>query len=356
MNFALLYDYDTLYCYIFSSKNVNRENLNIQSKINFRLEKTYMNKRKNLWWVLIPSCLIIFTLMWQGFNKSSEKGLKIGIIQFVEHEALDASRNGFVSYLKEYGFKGKIDYKNAQGDQANCTLIANQFVSQDYDLVLAIATPAAQSVAAVTSEIPILVTAVTNPEDAGLVKSNQTPGTNVTGTSDLAPIAKQISLIKKLKPEAQKVGILFSSNEANSKYQAEIATRESEEIGLKPHLFTFSQMTEIQQVVESMLGKVDAIYTPTDNMVASNMELISKTALQNGLPVICGEVNLISKGATGTFGMDYFELGKLTAKQAIKILDGKGKPESMPIEYLQNAKLSLNKEIIKKLNLEEILL
>lgn len=315
-----------------------------------------MNKHKKFWWLLIPSCLIIFTLMWQGFNKTSEKTLKIGIIQFVEHEALDACKNGFIDGLKESGFRGKIDYKSAQGDQANCTLIANQFVGEGCDLILAIATPAAQSVAAVTSKIPILVTAVTNPEDAGLVKSNENPGANVTGTSDLAPIAKQIGLIKKLKPKAKTVGILFSSNEANSKYQAEIAAREAKRIDLNPKIFTFSQMTEVQQVVESMLGKVDAIYTPTDNMVASSMELISRTALRGGIPVICGEVNLVSKGATGTFGMDYFELGKLTAEQAIKILEGKNRPENMPVEYLKNVKLLINAEAIKKLNLEGELL
>ena len=313
-----------------------------------------MNKHKKNWWLLTILCLIIFTLMWQSFNKNGDKVIKIGIIQFVEHEALDASRNGFIDGLKENGFKCEIDYKNAQGDQANCNLIVNQFAANNYDLILAIATPAAQSAAAATSKTPILVTAVTNPEDAGLVKSNENPQTNVTGTSDLAPIKKQIELIKKLKPEAQRIGILFSSNEANSKHQAEIAEKEAEKMGLKSQIFTFSQITEIQQVVESMLGKIDAIYTPTDNMVASNMPLISKLASQSAVPVICGEVNLVSKGAAGTYGMDYYELGKITAKQAIKILKNESNPQNMPIEYLQNAELVLNHEVIKKMNLKEI--
>ncbi|MDR1628321.1 MAG: ABC transporter substrate-binding protein [Oscillospiraceae bacterium] len=350
MNFALLYNYDTFYRRNFGEKKINKT-LSAYSAIYFKMEKIYMKNNKKFWWLLIPSCLIIFTLIWQNFGKNREKNLKIGILQFVEHEALDASRNGFIDGLKELDFNGKIDYKNAQSDQANCTLIANQFVSEGCDLIVAIATPAAQAVATVTSEIPILVTAVTNPEDAGLVKSNEKPGTNVTGTSDLAPIAKQIGLIKQLKPEAKKVGILFSSNEANSKYQAKIAVTEAEKIGLTPQIFTFSQMMEIQQIVESMRGKVDAIYTPTDNTVASNMELIAKTALQGNLPVICGEVNLISKGAAGTFGMDYYELGKLTAKQAVDILKGGKKPENMPIEYLENVKLALNHEVLNKLKL-----
>lgn len=199
----------------------------------------------------------------------------------------------------------EIDYKNAQADQSNCTLIANHFVSENCDLIFAIATPAAQSAAAVTNKIPILVTAITNPEGANLVKSNEKPETNVSGTSDLAPIAKQIELIKKIKPDTKNIAVLYSSSEANSKFQAEIALNEAKKLGLNAKEFTFSQITEIQQIVESMQGKIDAIYTPTDNMVASNMTLISKTALNLGIPVICGEDNLLAKGAAGTFGVNY---------------------------------------------------
>ncbi len=309
-----------------------------------------MNKKSFLTTILI--CLVIFIpVLKNTIIKKQNKEVKIGILQLVEHEALDASRKGFIEGLKELGFKGRIDYKNAGDDLATCTLIANQFVNECYDLVLAIATPAAQSVAALTSEIPILVTPITNPESVGLVKSNNNPQVNVTGTSDLPPISKQINLIKKLKPNTQNIGILFSLKEINSKYQADIAIKEAEKIGLKSQVFNFSQTSEIQQVVESMVGKVDAIYTPTDNMVASNMELISNIATEYGIPIICSDVNLISKGAVGTFGIDYFELGKLTASQAMKILKGEQVPHNMPIEYLENSRLCLNEELIKKLNL-----
>lgn len=314
-----------------------------------------MNKCKFFWWLMIPSCLIIFTLMWRFWDKNFSLGPKIGIIQFVEHEALDACRNGFIQGLKDANFRGKIIYKNAQGDQANCTLIANQFLSENIDLILAIATPAAQSVAAVTDKIPILVTAVTNPEDVGLVKSNIKPQTNVSGTSDLAPISQQIKLIKQLKPESQKIAILFSSGEANSKYQADVAIIESKKLGMEPQIVTFSQSNEVRQVVEVLEGKVDAIFTPTDSSVASNMETITKTALRCKIPVICGEVNLISKGAVGTVGMDYYELGRLTATQATDILFNSKSPYDMPIRYQENAKLALNEEVIKKLNLKGII-
>ncbi len=311
-----------------------------------------MIKNKKFSWLLIPLCLLVFTLIFQNISSKEHQGFKIGIVQFVEHEALDTSRNGFIDGLNREEFNAKINYKNAQGDQANCTLIVNQFISENYDMILAIGTPAAQSAAAVTSKIPILVTAVTNPEEAGLVLSNKKPNTNVTGVSDLPPIFKQISLIKDLKPEAQKIGILFSSSEANSGYQAEIAYEESKKIGLEPEFFTFSQMTEIQQVVDSMIGKVDAIYTPTDNMIAANMQLISKIALQNKIPVICGDKNLICKGSVGTFGVDYYELGKIAANQAFDILTNKNLPQNMPIEYVNNSKLSLNNEILDKLGIK----
>lgn len=218
-------------------------------------------------------------------------------------------------------------------------------------MIFAIATPAAQSAAAVTNKIPILVTAITNPERANLVKSNEKPRTNVSGTSDLAPIRKQIELIKKIKPDTKNIAILYSSSEANSKFQAEISLNESNKLDLNAKEFTFSQITEIQQVVESMQGTIDAIYTPTDNMVASNMTLISKTALNLGIPVICGEDNLLSKGAAGTFGVNYQELGAITADQAKRILTKHYKPENMPIEYIKNSKLALNEEVLAKLNL-----
>ena len=313
-----------------------------------------MNRK--LKWLFLPSCLIVFTLLWQIYNIHDEGTVKIGIMQLVEHEALDETRNGFTEGLKELGFNGNIVYKNAADDLSTCALIANQLVNENCNIILAISTPAAQSVAAVTSEIPILVTPITNPEDAGLVKSNENPGVNVTGTSDLPPILQQIELIKKLKPEAKRLGILFSSKEANSKFQADIAINEAKKIGFETKVFNFSQATEIKQVVESMLSKVDAIYTPTDNMVASNMELISKTAMEESVPVICSDINLVEKGTVGTLGVDYFELGKLTANQAMKILNNESVPQSMPIEYIKTPKLVLNKEIIKKLNLKEITL
>jgi putative ABC transport system substrate-binding protein len=318
-----------------------------------------MKRNNKLWWIGISVCLaaIVSIFVWNNFKTDNKKDiLKIGVLQFVEHEALDASRNGFIDGLSELGFKDgeniKIDYKNAQSDQSNCNLIANQFVSDGKNLILAIATPAAQSMAKATKDIPILVTAVTNPEGVGLVMSNQLPKTNVTGTSDLAPISKQIDLIKTLLPEAQNVGILYSSGEANSKYQADIAADECRKLNLTPQILNFSHMSEIEQVITAAKGKIDAFYTPTDNMVASNINLITKTARQLDIPLVCSDVNLVSKGSVGTYGIDYYELGKLTAAQAKEILENKKKPQEMAIQTAEEAKLVFNREIVDRLNLK----
>jgi putative ABC transport system substrate-binding protein len=288
-------------------------------------------------------------------NRDGGNAKIIGIIQLVEHDALDSARNGFVDGLSEAGYTDgeniKIDYQNAQGDQSNCNLIVSKFIKSKSDLILAIATQAAQAAGNATKTIPILVTAVTDPAAAGLVKSNHLPQTNITGTSDLSPVEKQIELIIKLKPGVKKLGILYSSGEANSKYQGDIACLEAQKLGIETQVFTFSQASELQQITETMVQRVDAIYTPTDNLVASGMPIISQVATKNGVPVVCGETNVVSKGSVGTYGMDYYELGKLTAKQAIEILENKNTPQNMPIMYLKDTKLVLNNDIIKKLNI-----
>lgn len=291
-----------------------------------------------------------------GSKETSSGGgdYNIGIIQLTEHVALDAANKGFVDGLKEEGINANIDQKNAQGDQSALDTIATKFVNDKKDLVLAIATPAAQAVAGKTKDIPIVVTAVTDAEEAGLVKSNEKPDTNVTGTSDLNPVKEQIELLVKLLPEAKTVGILYCSAEDNSLFQAEIAKKEIEAKGLKHKVYTVSNSNEIQTVVESMAGEVDVIYTPTDNMIAAGMATVSMVATDNKIPCIVGESGMVDNGGLATYGIDYYNLGKMTAKMAAKILKGEAKPEDMPIEYLEAAecKLSVNKETAEKLGID----
>ena len=213
--------------------------------------------------------------------------------------------------------------------------IAQKLVNDQSDLIFAIATPAAQAVANMTSDIPILVSSVTDPKTAQLVESNEKPGTNVSGTSDLTPCAAQISLLKRLLPSAKKVAILFCSSEENSRFQANLAEAACQKEGLDFVEATVSNTNEVQQVVQSLVGKVDAIYAPTDNMIASSMATVALVTTPNKIPVICGEEGMVQGGGLATYGINYYELGLQTAKMAVEILKDGKKPADMPIQYLE---------------------
>ncbi len=319
-----------------------------------------MKKANKVIPVILAALLVSTSLAGCGTKDSGSKGdtFRIGVDQLVEHAALDAAYQGFVDALEEAGYvdgeKITIDYQNAQGDQANANTIAQKLVNDNDDLILAIATPASQAVANATKDIPILVTAVTDPAGSGLVESNEAPGGNVSGTSDLTPVKEQIDLLKKLVPDAKKIAILYCSSEVNSKIQADMAIEAAAELGIKSEETTVSNTNEIQQVVESLIGKVDAIYAPTDNVIAKAMPTVAQVANDNNLPVICGEENMVEAGGLATYGIDYYELGKLTGKQAVKIIEGTATTAEMPIEYLSKdqCKLSINEEVAAQLGIE----
>lgn len=279
-----------------------------------------------------------------GCDKKDEV-FKIGVNQFITHAALDASYKGFVDALAEAGYKDgeniKIDFQNAQGDSSTANTIASKLVNDNNDLILAIATPSAQAVANATKDIPILVTAVTDPAGAGLVASNAAPGGNVSGTSDLNPIRKQIELLTQLVPNVKTIAILYCSSETNSKIQADLVKAEAEKFGITAQDATVSNSNDIQQVVQSLVGKVDAIYTPTDNIIANGMATVAQVANDNKIPVICGEENMVKAGGLATYGVDYYKLGRMTGEQAVKIIKGEAKTATMPIEYLPDSELTL---------------
>lgn len=288
-----------------------------------------------------------------GKDKGSESGYKIGVIQLTEHAALDAANKGFIDGLDEAGIEYTVDQQNAQNDQNTCDTIATKLVNANNDLILAIATPAAQAVAGKTEDIPILVTAVTDPASADLVDSNEKPGTNVSGTSDLTPVKEQVELLQKLLPDAKTVGLLWCTAETNSKFQIDIAKEELKKAGLEYKDYTVSSSNEIQTVVESMIGKVDVIYAPTDNTIAAGMPTVAMVANENKIPTICGEEGMVEAGGLATYGIDYYNLGKLTAKQAVAILKGEKKVSEMPIEYLtaEECELKINEETAKTLGI-----
>jgi len=290
-------------------------------------------------------------------SEAEGKVYRIGINQLVEHDALDASYKGFVDALAEAGYvEGKnleLDYQVAQGDMSTAGTIATKQVNDKPDLILSIATPSAQAVVNATKDIPVLVTAVTDPASAGLVASNEAPGGNVSGASDLTPVKKQIELLKQLVPDAKKIAVLYSSSEVNSVVQADLAKAAGEELGIEVIDSTVSNSNEIQQVVQSLVGKVDAVYAPTDNLIASSMSTVAQVANANNLPVICGEGGMVDNGGLATYGIDYYELGILTGKQAVKILEGTATTADMPIEYLPDEKctLQINSEVAKQLGI-----
>ena len=278
--------------------------------------------------------------------EAKEGAFKIGIIQLVEHDALDKAREGFIDDLKENGFvDGEniiIDYQNAQADQSNLKTISQRFVQNDDDLILAIATGAAQSVVAETSDIPILGTAITDYEAAQLVESNDAPGGNVSGTTDLTPVEKQVELLKEMMPDVKTLGVLYNSSEVNSEIQAQMAQEAAEKEGIECKTATVTNTNDIAQVMESIAGDVDAIYIPTDNTFASAMATVSKIAEEYKLPTICGEQGMVESGGLATVGIDYYKLGKQTGEMAVKILKDGANVAEMPIESLDDTNICLN--------------
>lgn len=289
-----------------------------------------------------------------GSTSGTDKTYKIGVLQLTEHDALDNANKGFVKALDESGITYTIDQQNAQNDQSACQTIATKLVNDGDDLILAIATPAAQAVAGATTDIPIVGTAITDFAASGLVRDNDKPATNVTGTSDLTPVSDQFDLLVQLFPNAQDVGILYCTAESNSDVQAQLAEEAASSHSLKTSRYSVSSSNEIQQVVESMIGKVDVIYCPTDNTIAAGMQTVSMIANDNGLPTIVGEQGMVENGGLATYGIDYEQLGKMAGEMAVKILKGESKPQDMAIEHEDASECALvtNKATADKLGVD----
>ncbi|MDY2868727.1 MAG: ABC transporter substrate-binding protein [Mesosutterella sp.] len=281
--------------------------------------------------------------------------LNVGIIQMVEHQALDAANKGIVDQLAARGYKDgekiKIDRQTAQADQSNMKNIAQRFVSANSAIIFAIATPAAQTVANTTKTIPIVGTAITDYKSARLVQSNEKPGTNVTGSSDMNPIAEQAQLLKEFVPNVKTVGVLYNSSEVNSEIQVDILKGEAKKQGFALKIATVSNVNDIQQAAHSLVGKVEAVYVPTDNVIASAIPTLLKVTNPAKLPVICGESNMVKAGGLATIGIDYYELGKVAGDMGADILDGKSKPAEMPIRYQKQYKAIVNGKAAKELGI-----
>jgi putative ABC transport system substrate-binding protein len=286
---------------------------------------------------------------------NDKKVIKIGITQIVEHPALDSAREGFIEALKSKGYEDgkniKIDYQNAQGDMPTAQSIAQNFVSQKEDLIFAVATPTAQAAFNATKDIPILITAVTDPVNSGLAKSLENSGTNVTGTSDNVSIEKQFELLKRLIPSAQKIGILYNTSESNSEVQVNNAKKVAKNFGLEIVTAGITNVNEVQQSLSSIIGKIDVLYIPTDNVLASAMPVIANACFKKNLPIIGAEKAIVAQGALATIGIDYSKLGFQTGLMAVDIIEGKN-PSEVPITMLKDMQLFINEDAAEKLNIK----
>ncbi|MBB1013200.1 putative ABC transport system substrate-binding protein [Dietzia kunjamensis] len=284
--------------------------------------------------LVATSALVLAGCSGGGENDAAGGGgesYRIGINQLVQHPALDSATAGFKEAFSEAGVEVEFDEQNANGEQGTALTIAQQFASDDLDLALAVATPAAQAMAQNITDVPLLFTAVTDPVSAELVDSMEEPGANVTGTSDAAPIEKQLELLKEIVPDAERIGIVYASGEVNSQVQVDQAREAAGPLGLEIETQTVTTVNEIQQAVEA-LGDVDAIYVPTDNMVVSGIASLVQVAESKQIPVIAAESGTVEGGAVATLGIDYTELGRQTGEMALRILRDGEDPATMPVE------------------------
>jgi len=292
-------------------------------------------------WMKAIATMMVLSMAMTGCGGSGDSAddaagkYKVGIVQQLEHPALDAATLGFQEKLTELTDGNVVfDYQNAQGEQTNCTTIATKFVSDGVDLIMANATTALQSAAAATADIPIVGTSVTDYVTAGVVESNEAPGRNVTGASDLAPIDEQIAMLMELVPDVQKVGILYCSAEPNSIYQSELAQKELDAANVAWAEYTAADSNEVQSVVTKAVSECDVLYVPTDNTMANNTEIIKNVAVPAGVPVIAGEEGICAGCGVATLSISYYDLGAKAAEMAYEILANGASPAEMPIAYV----------------------
>ena len=275
-------------------------------------------------------------------DDSGEKTYTVGVVQLVQHEALDAATKGFTDALKEaLGDKVNVVVKNASGDSNTCGTIVNGFLADNVDLIMANATPALQAAASVTD----YATALEIADWTGTV------GGNISGTSDLAPLDQQVAMLQELFPNAKKVGMLFCSSEPNSKYQVDEVTKLLSNAGITCTEFAFTDSNDVSSVTQKACDASDVLFIPTDNTAASNTEAIANVVLASNTPVIAGESGLCKGCGVATLSIDYYELGKITGQMAAKILTGEADVSTMPIQFAPSVTKQANMANCQKLGI-----
>ena len=311
-----------------------------------------MKTTKKLTAVLLS--LMMACSLFTGCGSDSGAKYTVGIIQQVEHEALDAATDGFKQALIDELGEGtvKFDYQNGQGDPNTCSTIVNQFVSNNVDLIMANATAALQASAAATNEIPILGTSITEYSVALDLKNyNGTVGGNISGTSDLAPLDKQAAMITEWFPNAKTVGLLYCSKEPNSQYQIDVIEKELKAKNLTVKLYPFTDSNDLSQVCTTAADNCDVIYVPTDNTVAENTGIIDNICNPAKVPVIAGEEGICKGCGVATLSISYYDLGYTTGKMAAKVLTGQADISTMAVQYAETQTPKYNEAICKALGI-----
>lgn len=303
--------------------------------------------------VLTCGILAMTVFLGTAFGQEAKK-VTIGISQIVEHPALDAARKGFIEALKDKGYiEGKnvtYDIQIAEGNIATANSIAKEFVGKKVDLIHAIATPTAQACASNTKDIPIVISSVTDPVGAGLVRSLEKPGANVTGTTDRSPVGRQLDLIKEIVPNLKRLGFMYNAGEDNSVSSLKQIKEEAAKRGIELVEATVSNSSGVYLAAQSLIGKVDAIHIPTDNTVVSALESVIKVCEENKIPLFAADIDSVPRGVIAALAIDYYRLGRQSGDMAVRILKGES-PATMPVETLKDLKMALNPEAAKKMGI-----
>lgn len=286
---------------------------------------------------------------------SSNDNPHVGLLQLVSHPSLDQISQGVVDSLEGEGYiDGQnmvLDFQNAQGDQNNLNTMSNRFVSNNADIMIGIATPAAQALANSSSQIPIVMGAVTDPVHAGLVDDLENPSGNITGVRDVTPYEDQIDLIIELLPDIENLGIIYSTGEVNSVNQSELTKNYAQSQGLNVEIATITTTNDLQQVAQNLAGQVDAIWVGTDNNVASAFPTLIEVANANNIPVFPAVAEMVEEGGLATIGLDQYQLGVIAGEIAAEILNGTN-PADIPVQDPRETELILNLDQVENLGLD----
>ncbi len=288
-------------------------------------------------------------------DAADSETLSIGILHSMEHGSLDAVEEGFITGLEEAGYVDgeniQIQVLNSQGNQSHLQSMA-QKIAEESDIAMATGTQSIQALAGIEKEKPLLFSAVTDAEAAGVVESNENPGGNITGTSNATPVDTQLDVLLSADPDAQQIGVIYNSSETNAEVQAVKALDIIEDLGLEAVETTVSNSNDVQQNLTSIIGDIDLLFVPNDNTLASTMTTVGSLAIEYQVPILAGAPEMVEDGGLVTYGVDYPQLGRQTADMAVDIIENDADPATMPVQTADNFELVINEEMAEALEID----